>query len=150
MKMRPCRTTGISTQTNRIASLHILIFSYNLFRQVTINCFQAIVMTNHHIFTVSSTFVFYHTNTSVECSTDGIANVDFNVQSVVHTPPARTAFGSNDCMSCRHAKTGKINSETIWNLCTTVRMNAIIVPIRIKTIGRIHSLFCFNLTNQGQ
>ena len=150
MKVRTGRTSGISSQTNRVTRLYIFIFSYNLLRQVSVNGFQTIVMTDYYIFAITSTFIFHHAHTPVESSTDGIADIDLNVQSVVHTPPARTTFRSNFCMSCRHAEACQIDSETIWNLyITTVSMNAIIVPVWIKTVSGIYCLFCLNLTNQG-
>ena len=77
MKMRTCRTSGVTTQPDRFTSFYQLIFFNQLLRQVSIYSFQSIIVTNDYIFTVPSAFIFHNTYLTIKSRNNRITDINF-------------------------------------------------------------------------
>ena len=58
-----------------------------LLRHVSVVGLQSVVVTDDDVLTIAATFVAYYTYTAVKGSTDGIANINLNVQTLVLASP---------------------------------------------------------------
>ena len=118
MKVRSGTATCISAQTDRIASLYILIFGNQLLRKVCIKCFDTIVMAYYHIMAIAATLITRDTYLSVKSCIYRVTGLHLDIKPVVHTAPARTITENVGYLSalCRHDKACQVNAERIWQL----------------------------------
>ena len=96
VEVRTCTASCITTQADWFTSLNILIFHNKVFRHVTVDGLQTVVVTDNDVFTIALRLVIHDTDLSAECSTDGITNVNLDVQSFVLTSPACTEIRGDD------------------------------------------------------
>ncbi|CUQ39103.1 Uncharacterised protein [Segatella copri] len=62
--MRTGTSTRVTTQANHIAGSYLFALSNELLREVTIDGLQTIVVTNHDVLTVTTTFISYDANSA--------------------------------------------------------------------------------------
>jgi len=105
MQMRTGRTAGIASQANHFTRFHILVFTDQLLGQVSVYRFQAIVVTDNDVLTISctATLVLHHTHLTIEGRTNRVTDVNLHIDTLVHTAATRTELGSNLGIGCRHA-----------------------------------------------
>ena len=110
---------------------------------MTIDSLKAIAMTYDHILAISASFILHHAHFATESSTDGVADIHFDVDTLVLTSPACTEVGCHHAVVGRHAESTEINLECIGEGCRTMGIN--IVPILIEIGGRS---FCLLIKNE--
>ena len=150
MKMRTGRTSRITTQTYHFTGFHQLIFFYQLLGQVSVNSLQTIVVTNNDILAITSTLIFHDTYLTIKGSHDSIADINLQVKTVVHSSPTGTERRSYLCTRSRHMESGQVDCISFGNNSVSVSMYILVIPVRIKTKGRIFGLFGTDLLLQGQ
>src|SRR5574344_831593 len=99
-------------------------------------------MTNHHILAISASFILHHAHLATEGSTDGVADIHLDVNTLVLTSPTCTEVGCHHAVVGRHAESAQINLECIRQGCGT--MCILIVPILIEVGCRSLSLLIEN------
>ena len=87
-------------------------------------------MADNNILTISVSIVFYYTNLTREGCTNSIANIHFDVQSLVTTTPTASEVTCNHTAWCWHMEATKINLVYIWEVTSTVCI--IVIPIIIE------------------
>ena len=99
-------------------------------------------MTYYNILAIAASLVFHHAHLAAECSTDGVADIHLDVDTLVLASPTRTEVGCHHAVVGRHAESAEINLECIGEGCCT--MCIVIVPILIEVGSRCLSLFIEN------
>ena len=90
-------------------------------------------MTNNDIFTISSTLVFHNTYLSVKSCNNGIANIHFDIKSVVHSSPTGTERRSDFRAGSRHVETCQVDRVSIRDNSVSVSVYILVVPVWIET-----------------
>ena len=147
--MSAIRTTGITTETNRLTSSNRLVLLNQLLAHVTVQSLQAIGMTNNNIATISLAFVSYDTNLTTECSTNGIANITFNISAVMITMECLTItkVACYQTIICWHMENAQINFVLIGHL-NTIMSSIYVIPFWIKCrSGCLRRFFGLKHTN---
>ena len=78
---------------------------------MTIDSLQTIVVADNYILTITLRLVLNDTDLTAECSADGIANVDLDVETLVLASPTRTEVRCNYTAISWHMETSQINTE---------------------------------------
>ena len=135
MQVRAGRTSGITTQCNRFTGLYQLVYINQLFGQMSIDRFQTVIMTDNDIFTISATaLILNDTYLTVKRSTDCIAYIYFNIQTVMRSSSARTIteYIGNTGMFGRHTEAFQIKCVTFRHDGITISLHKFIIPARIQ------------------
>lgn len=82
-------SASVAGESDWLTSFHVLVRLHKEAREVTINCFKAVFVTNDYIEAVATAFVFCEADASAECCIDGIANGCADVNTLVHAFEAR-------------------------------------------------------------
>lgn len=90
MKMWAGTATGIASESYRLSGLDPLIGFNKESRQMPVDGFHAIVMTDHNIVAISTSLKFCHADLAVESRAYGIADSKFQVYTAMHSAKART------------------------------------------------------------
>ena len=114
--MRTRASARVATQTDRIAGAHHLVFSHQMLRHMAVDGLQSVVMADHHIVAIATSFIVNYSDLSVEGGTDGITDIHLDVKSLVHTSPATAKLARDDAARSRHGKSAQVDAERIGQL----------------------------------
>ena len=120
MQVRTRASSCITTQTDRITSLHVLVLVHQSLGHMSVDGLQAIMVANHHIVTVAGSLVVGHTDLSIEGSTDGVTDINLHVNTLVHTSPTATVVTGYNPAGCRHMVATEVDPEGIRQFSSTV------------------------------
>ena len=145
VKMRTGGTPGVTSQADRVAGMHYVVYTNKKLRQVTVDSLQPIRVAHYEVIAIASAFVAADTYLPVERSTDSIALQHLKVYSSMHTAAARPIFGCHLCHCIDwQNKTRAINLARVGQLYfvfATERVNPLVVPIRaIEFVGGKHQV----------
>ena len=117
MEVRPCAAAGISAETDDLACMNRIAGLYHTFTQVTVPCFETVVVTDDDQVAVSALVVARYADLTAECGIDRVAGleryVDTAVAAAAACPVARThrtldrivvAFERVDQLDCYRAR----------------------------------------------
>ena len=90
MKVRAERTSCVTSQSDGFARFHLLVDGDELFGEVTVDGFETVRVTNHHIVSVASGIVAHHAHFTVKSGDNRVAGINFNVQTFVHAAEGGT------------------------------------------------------------
>ena len=115
VKVRTERTARIAAQTNRFASLYLLIGGYKLLGKMSVDGFKSVVVAQHYIISITSCIVAHHTRFSVKGCDNRVASINFNIKPFVNAAESRaiTVTRGNIARRCRHTETAQINLHTV-------------------------------------
>ena len=111
MEVGTSGTTGVATESDRLSSLHHLVFFNEPVAHVTVDGLQSVVVTYHEILAVASSLILLDTYFSRESRADGIADIDLDVQSLVHSAPAWSHLAGDYAVCGRHTEVAEVDSE---------------------------------------
>lgn len=75
----------VATEGDRLAGFHELVGFDEEAAEVAVDGFEAIVVADNDIVAIATSFVFCEADFAGECSADGVADLEFEVNAVVHT-----------------------------------------------------------------
>ena len=130
MEVRTRATTSVTTESDRLTSLNLLILFYQLLRHVSIGSLQTIVVADNYILTISSWLVFHDADLTTESSTDGVADINLDVKTFMLTSPTSSEVRGEYAAICWHMETSQIDTERIWESCLAMCID--IVPVLIE------------------
>ena len=100
---------------------------------MSVDGLQTVVMTDDHIFAIALGLVFHNADLTAESGTDGIADIDLDVKSLVLASPTGTEVGCHHAARRRHAETTEVDAERVGQ--GSLAMGIYVVPVLIE-IGR--------------
>ena len=153
MQVRTGRTSGVTSKCNRLSCLYQLVYINQLFRQVSVHCFQTVIMANNDIFSISAApLILDDTHLAIKSCANGIAYIHLDIQAIVRSSSARTVteYISDTGMFSRHTETFQIKCITFRHNSVAISLHQFIVPAWIQIQSRIQSLFRTNLFLQSQ
>ena len=118
-----------------------------------IDRFQAVIMADNDIFTVSATaLILNDTYLTVKRGTDRITYIYFNIQTVMRSSSARAIaeYVSNTGMFGRHTEAFQVKGITFRHDSIAISLHKFIIPARIQIQPRIQRLFRTDLFLQSQ
>ena len=108
---------------------------------MTIDGLQTIVVTDNHVLAISVRLVADDAYLTGKGCTDGIADIDLDVQALVLASPAGTEVRGYYATRSRHVETTQVNAELLREDAANFA-DVSIVPVLIKVSARELSAFC--------
>ena len=111
MQVGACASACIAAQANRLSGTYFLILRNELFAQVAVDGLKTITMTDDDIFAITASLITHNAHLATESSADGIANIDFDVQTFVLASPTGTIteITCHHTAWSGHTKTAQVN-----------------------------------------
>ena len=106
--MRTGASACVASQTDRVACPYHLVLLNKMLRHVAVDGLKTVVVAYHHIVAIAFCFVSYDADLARECSADGVADIDFDVETFVLTSPTRAEVGGYHTAWCRHAEIAEV------------------------------------------
>ena len=148
VQVRTRRATRGTSQANHVAGSYHLILLHQLLRQVTIDGLQAVVVANHDVLAIALCLIFHHAHHAREGSTDGIARIHLDVQTLMLAAPAGTEVRRDNAARRWHAEVAQVNFVMVGQLRGAVGVD--VVPVGIQILCRQTGVFAFQKLIVGE
>ena len=113
VKVRTRGTSRVATQADRLTSLDIFVGADELLRHVAVVGLQTIRVTDHDIFAIATGVIPHNAHLARPCGTDGVADIDFDIKTLVSATPTATKITSDDTTGRRHVEASEIDTVFI-------------------------------------
>ena len=90
VEVRTCGAAGVASESDGLSGADNLVGLDELLRHVAVESFEAVGVADDDVVTVAVGVEVNHAHFAVEGCADGVADIDFDVQTVVVTSPARS------------------------------------------------------------
>ena len=127
VQVRTGASSGVAAQSDRVSGTYLLVFCHEMLRHVSVDGLQTVVVAYHNVVAVSVCLISHDAHLSVECRTDGVADIYLDVETLVHASPTASEVGSDDSAGCRHAEVFQVYAERVWKFCGAVSVS--VVPV---------------------
>ena len=97
---------------------------------MSVDGLQTVRMTDYDILAIAAGLVSHDAHLAGEGCADGVADIDFNVQTLVHAAPAGTEVARHDAARCRHAEVAKVDGIFVRKLSFAV--SVLVVPRAVE------------------
>lgn len=143
VQMRTKRAARVATQSDWFAGLDLLIYLNQLLGEVTVDGFKTVVVADNYVLAIAAGIVADDAHFAVEGCIDGIANIDFNVKTLVHAAESRPIAEIARHVSARrgHGKASQVNLKTIGDKGRRVAVCVGVVPRGVESEAVLH-LIC--------
>ncbi len=119
----------VAAEGYRFAYFYILVGFYEYFRQVAVDCFKTVGVTEDYIVPVASAFEVCEAYTSGECGINRVAGLQFEVDSLMFATEAWTvAVGGGHISGAGHREVAYVDGLHVGYFHSGICIDAFAVP----------------------
>ena len=107
--MRSGASSGVTSESDGVAGFYHLVDGYELLGHVGVVGLESVAMTDDDVFSVACCLVAHYAYFAAEGCADGVADVDFDVESFVLTSPAWSVVAGDDAACCGHVVAAEVD-----------------------------------------